>query len=75
MLDCLVTKYPRSGGEILLQDTNQWKQLTSILMRNLALKQDALKKASPVNATAGKLKPDGQLLSFLRNLQPDGALL
>jgi integrase/recombinase XerD len=35
---------------------------------NLALKEDALKKTSPVNATVGRFKPDDQLLSFLRNL-------
>ena len=35
---------------------------------NLALKEDALKKTSPVNATIGRFKPDDQLLSFLRNL-------
>jgi site-specific recombinase XerD len=35
---------------------------------NLALKEDALKKASPVNASVGRFKPDDQLLSFLRNL-------
>jgi integrase/recombinase XerD len=35
---------------------------------NLALKEDALKKTSPVNASIGRFKPDDQLLSFLRNL-------
>ena len=35
---------------------------------NLALKDDALKKTSPVNASVGRFKPDDQLLSFLRNL-------
>ena len=35
---------------------------------NLALKEDALKKASPLNASVGRFKPDDQLLSFLRNL-------
>jgi site-specific recombinase XerD len=35
---------------------------------NLALKEDALKKTSPVNATIGRFKPDDQLLSFLHNL-------
>lgn len=35
---------------------------------NLALKEEALKKTSPVNATVGRFKPDDQLLSFLRNL-------
>jgi integrase/recombinase XerD len=35
---------------------------------NLALKEDALKKTSPVNASVGRFKPDDQLLSFLRNL-------
>jgi len=35
---------------------------------NLALKEDALKKASPVYASVGRFKPDDQLLSFLRNL-------
>ena len=35
---------------------------------NLALKEDALKKTSPVNASIGRFKPDEQLLSFLRNL-------
>jgi integrase/recombinase XerD len=35
---------------------------------NLALKEDALRKTSPVNATIGRFKPDDQLLSFLRNL-------
>ena len=34
---------------------------------NLALKEDALKKTSPVNAPIGRFKPDGQLLAFLRN--------
>jgi hypothetical protein len=37
------------------------------------LKEDALKKTSPVNAAAGRCKPDDQLLSFVRNLQPDAA--
>jgi len=35
---------------------------------NLALKEEALKKTSPVNATIGRFKPDDQLLSFLHNL-------
>jgi site-specific recombinase XerD len=35
---------------------------------NLALKEDALKKTSPVNASIGRFKPDDQLLSFLRDL-------
>ncbi|HEX4165556.1 MAG TPA: tyrosine-type recombinase/integrase [Bryobacteraceae bacterium] len=35
---------------------------------NLALKEEALKKTSPVNASIGRFKPDDQLLSFLRNL-------
>jgi integrase/recombinase XerD len=35
---------------------------------NLALKEDALKKTSPLNTTVGRFKPDDQLLSFLRNL-------
>lgn len=35
---------------------------------NLALKEEALKKTSPVNATVGRFKPDDQLLSFLQNL-------
>jgi integrase/recombinase XerD len=35
---------------------------------NLALKEDALKKTSPVNASVGRFKPDDDLLSFLRNL-------
>jgi integrase/recombinase XerD len=35
---------------------------------NLALKEDALKKTSPVNASIGRFKPDDHLLSFLRNL-------
>jgi integrase/recombinase XerD len=35
---------------------------------NLALKEDALKKTSPVNASVGRFKPDDQLLAFLRNL-------
>jgi site-specific recombinase XerD len=35
---------------------------------NLALKEDALKKTSPLNALVGRFKPDDQLLSFLRNL-------
>lgn len=35
---------------------------------NLALKEEALKKTSPVNTTVGRFKPDDQLLSFLRNL-------
>jgi site-specific recombinase XerD len=35
---------------------------------NLALKEDALKKTRPVNASIGRFKPDDQLLSFLRNL-------
>jgi integrase/recombinase XerD len=35
---------------------------------NLALKEDALKKTSAVNASVGRFKPDDQLLSFLRNL-------
>jgi len=35
---------------------------------NLALKEDALKKASPLNARVGRFKPDDQLLSFLRDL-------
>jgi integrase/recombinase XerD len=34
---------------------------------NLALKEDALKKTSPVSASIGRFKPDDQLLSFLRN--------
>jgi len=35
---------------------------------NLALKEEALKRTSPVNATIGRFKPDDQLLSFLHNL-------
>jgi len=35
---------------------------------NLALKEDALKKTSPLNARVGRFKPDDQLLSFLRDL-------
>jgi integrase/recombinase XerD len=35
---------------------------------NLALKEEALKKTLPVNATIGRFKPDDQLLSFLHNL-------
>jgi hypothetical protein len=35
---------------------------------NLALKEDGLKKTSPVNASVGRFKPDDQLLAFLRNL-------
>ena len=35
---------------------------------NLALKEEALKKTSPVNTSIGRFKPDDQLLSFLRNL-------
>jgi site-specific recombinase XerD len=35
---------------------------------NIALKEEALKKASPVNAPIGRFKPDDQLLSFLHNL-------
>jgi integrase/recombinase XerD len=35
---------------------------------NLALKEAALQKTSPVNASVGRFKPDDQLLSFLRNL-------
>ena len=35
---------------------------------NLALKEDALKKTSPLNASVGRFKPDDQLLAFLRNL-------
>src|SRR5712671_7041845 len=35
---------------------------------NLALKEDALKKTSPLNAPVWRFKPDDQLLSFLRNL-------
>jgi integrase/recombinase XerD len=35
---------------------------------NLALKEEALKKTSPVNTTVGRFKPDDQLLSFLQNL-------
>jgi integrase/recombinase XerD len=35
---------------------------------NLALKEEALKKTSPVSATIGRFKPDDQLLSFLHNL-------
>jgi site-specific recombinase XerD len=35
---------------------------------NLALKEDALKKTSPLNTPVGRFKPDDQLLSFLRNL-------
>src|SRR3954451_18526377 len=35
---------------------------------NLALKENALKKTSPVNASVGRFKPGDQLLSFLRNL-------
>ena len=35
---------------------------------NLALKEEALKKTSPVNTSVGRFKPDDQLLAFLRNL-------
>jgi integrase/recombinase XerD len=35
---------------------------------NLALKEEALKKTSPLNVSVGRFKPDDQLLSFLRNL-------
>jgi site-specific recombinase XerD len=35
---------------------------------NLALKEEALKKTSPLNTSVGRFKPDDQLLSFLRNL-------
>ena len=35
---------------------------------NLALKEDALKKTSPLNGSVGRFKPDDQLLAFLRNL-------
>jgi integrase/recombinase XerD len=35
---------------------------------NLALKEEALKKTSPVNTAIGRFKPDDQLLAFLRNL-------
>jgi integrase/recombinase XerD len=35
---------------------------------NLALKEDALKKMSPLNARVGRFKPDDQLLSFLQDL-------
>ena len=35
---------------------------------NLALKEDALKKMSPLQASVGRFKPDDQLLTFLRNL-------
>jgi len=35
---------------------------------NLALKEEALKRTLPVNATIGRFKPDDQLLSFLHNL-------
>lgn len=35
---------------------------------NLALKEEALKKTSPVNATIGRFTPDDQLLSFLHKL-------
>jgi site-specific recombinase XerD len=38
------------------------------LAANLAIKEDALKKTSPLNAPVGRFKPDDQLLSFLRNL-------
>ena len=33
-----------------------------------ALKEDAVEKTLPVNATVGRFMPDDQLLSFLRNL-------
>jgi site-specific recombinase XerD len=35
---------------------------------NLALKEEALKKTSPLNTSVGRFKPDDQLLAFLRNL-------
>jgi site-specific recombinase XerD len=35
---------------------------------NLALKEDALNKTSPLNASVGRFKPDDQLLAFLRDL-------
>jgi site-specific recombinase XerD len=35
---------------------------------NLALKEDALKKTSPVSTSIRRFKPDDQLLSFLQNL-------
>ena len=35
---------------------------------NLTLKEEALKKTSPMNTSLGRFKPDDQLLSFLRNL-------
>ena len=35
---------------------------------NLALKEDALNRTSPLNARVGRFKPDDQLLSFLRDL-------
>jgi site-specific recombinase XerD len=35
---------------------------------NLALKEDALKKTSPMSTSIGRFKPDDQLLSFLQNL-------
>lgn len=35
---------------------------------NLALKEDALKKTVPMNASFARFKPEDQLLAFLRNL-------
>lgn len=35
---------------------------------NLALKEEILKKTTPINAEVGRFKADDELLSFLKNL-------
>jgi hypothetical protein len=49
-------------------DTSASPRRRSILTRNLALKEDALKKASPLNASVGRFRPDDELPAFVRNV-------